>query len=89
MKANNVTLNKTKCLFAVQSLLFMGEIISSHGIAPDPAKVTAINNLEPLTNKTELLRFLGMINFLARHVPFLSHKTKCLRELLHKNKSWE
>ena len=30
-----------------------------------------------------------MINFLARHIPALSEKTKCLRTLLHKNKKWE
>ena len=89
LKKNNVTLNKKKCIFGVHTLLFMGEIISAQGILPDPSKITAINNLKPPTTKTELLRFLGMINFLARHLPALSEKTKCLRTLLHKNKNWE
>ena len=31
LKQNRVTLNKTKCVFAVQSLLFIGETISADG----------------------------------------------------------
>ena len=89
LKRNNVTLNKKKCIFGVQSLLFMGEIISAQGILPDPSKVVAINNLQTPTSKTELLRFLGMVNFLARHIPAMSEKTKCLRTLLHKNNTWD
>ena len=89
LKKNKVTLNKKKCVFAVQSLLFMGETITADGILPDPNKIKAIKDLKPPTNKTELLRFMGMINFLARHIPALSEKTKCLRELLLKKKPWE
>ena len=75
--------------FAVQSFLFIGETISADCILPDPSKIVAINNLKPPNCKTDLLKFLGMIHFLARHVPALSEQTRCLRRLLHKNKLWE
>ena len=85
---NNLTLNRDKCVFGVQSIKFMGEIVSSEGIAPDPEKITAIQNLSQPTCKNDLQKFLGMVNYLARFLPELSHSTEVLRELLKKSKQW-
>ena len=42
IRERGLTLNKEKCIFKKRSLIFQGYVFSEHGIAPDPAKVTAI-----------------------------------------------
>lgn len=84
----NLKLNRNKCEFAKSSVLYMGDIISASGLKPDPQKITAINNITTPTNKHDIQRFLGMINYLARFVPNLPNLTAPLRELLHKKQEW-
>ena len=63
----------------------MGHIVSSDGLKIDPAKCDAITNMPLPTNKTELLRFLGMMNYVCKFVPNMSHVTQPLRQLLEKD----
>ncbi|XP_050526942.1 uncharacterized protein K02A2.6-like [Daktulosphaira vitifoliae] len=45
LEKNNVKLNKNKCEWAVNKLIFGGHEFSSDGIKPDPSKVKAIKNM--------------------------------------------
>ena len=56
----NVTLNKDKCEFSKHSIRFLGQLIDSSGIRPDPEKVKAIQAMKEPENITGLRRFLGM-----------------------------
>ena len=69
-----LTLNE-KCEFSKDSIRFQGHIIDSSGIRPDPAKLDAIKRFPPPTNITELQRFLGMANQLAKFMPNLASVT--------------
>ena len=73
--------------FGVQSIKFMGEIISNNSIQTDPDKVSAILNLTAgtPTYKKDLQKFLGMVNYLAGFIPKLSDLTDILRNLLRKS----
>ena len=53
MQEAGVTLNE-KCVFLVDTIKFLGHIISQEGISVDPAKVEAITNLPRPTNVEEL-----------------------------------
>ena len=53
--------NKSKCIFRVQSMAFLGHKLSSPGISPHPQKVKAISEMPKPTPKTDLQRFLGMV----------------------------
>jgi hypothetical protein len=57
-------------------------------LKPDQRKVEAIQNMERPGNRTDLHRFLGMINYLARYIPVLSTRTMLLRKLLDQNVLW-
>ena len=43
--ATDITLNKVKCLFATESVKFLGHIVDREGIRPDPEKVEGINDI--------------------------------------------
>ena len=78
----NVKFNLDKLQLRVNSVKYLGTIVSDEGIKPDPAKVSAIVNMPLPNDKAALRRLLGMVNFLASHVPNLATITAPLRALL-------
>ena len=80
--AAGLTLNKEKCkLFKVK---FVGHVISSRGIEADSNKIKAIVQYPSPRSKKELLRFLGMVNYLGKFSPKISNICEHLRLLLKK-----
>jgi len=61
---------------------YLGTIISKEGIKPDPDKVSAISDMPVPTDKSAVRRLLGMVNFLANHIPNMSNITAPLRNLV-------
>ncbi|CAB4021418.1 Transposon Ty3-G Gag-Pol poly [Paramuricea clavata] len=88
VKEVGLKLQKAKCEVGVQQLTYLGDTISAEGLKPDQRKVEAIQNMERPGNKTDLQRFLGMINYLARYIPDLSTRTMPLRKLLDQKVLW-
>ena len=64
-----VTLNQAKCEFSKSQVKFLGQILDSSGVQPDPDKVEAIQAMKAPTNVAEVKRFLGMINQLSKFTP--------------------
>ena len=83
-----MTLNAEKCMFAQPSVKFLGHVIDSEGIRPDPDKVTAISHFSTPTNVSDVRRFLGMVNQLSKFSPNLADLTQPMRELLVKANMW-
>ena len=54
---------------AAPKVTYLGHIVDPSGIVPLPAKVDAITSIPRPTNKVELQRFLGCINFFHRFLP--------------------
>lgn len=61
-----MTLNSEKCTFAQSSVEFLGHVINSEGIKPDPNKVSAIVRFATPANVSDVRRFLGMVNQLSK-----------------------
>ncbi|XP_061876955.1 uncharacterized protein K02A2.6-like [Entelurus aequoreus] len=85
IKKYGLKLNKSKCEFGVQEILFLGDKLSARGVQPDQEKMCAIQNMPRPTDKTGVLRIMGMVNFIGKFIPNLTAKTSCIRELLHKD----
>ena len=49
----NLTLNKEKCHFRVHQVFYIGHILNSNGVQPDPEKVRAIQDMPPPTDRRE------------------------------------
>ena len=50
----------------------IGHRITKEWLGVDPAKVSAISEIQPLINISESRRFMGMANYLARFLPHLT-----------------
>ena len=82
------TLNPEKCEFSRRKLTFLGHVIDETGIRADPQKTSAIRDMKPPTNISELRRFMGMVNQLGKFSSHLAELTQPLRELLSKRNAW-
>ena len=85
IRSSGLKLNKSKCKFSESEVTFLGHKLSSEGLQVDPKKCSAITDMPTPTNKTELQRFLGMINYIGKFIPNLSEVTAPLRILLGKD----
>lgn len=87
----NLKINKSKSVFGVTEVSFLGHVVSTKGIKPTHDKVQAILDLQPPKSLTELKSLLGMINFVGKFIPNLATLTYHMRGLLGKNTifSWK
>jgi cleavage and polyadenylation specificity factor subunit 1 len=69
LSKNGMVINKSKCLFGVSELDYLGHHVTTNGIQPMMDRVSAINEFPVPTDKTSLQRFLGMINYYHRFIP--------------------
>ncbi|KAL5517029.1 hypothetical protein EMCRGX_G002494 [Ephydatia muelleri] len=88
IQRSGLTLNKEKCFFSLPEVKFLGQVIDSEGIRPDPAKVSAIRQVPEPTNIGDVRRFLGMVNQLSKFSPNVAERTQPLRDLLSKKNMW-
>ena len=82
-----LTLNN-KCEFSQKQLTFLGNVVTSEGIVVDPEKTRAIQQFPAPQNVTELQRFNGMVNQLAKFLRNLAKLNEPLRQLLRKEQQW-
>ena len=82
VQESGVKLNLSKCKFEESEVSYLGHNLSEAGVKPDPNKIAAIVKMPEPTNKTELQRFLGKINYLAKFLPNLASVSAPLRSLL-------
>ena len=87
-RERNLRLNPDKFRYKVAELKWMGHILSSGGLKPDPAKVSAIREYTQPSDVPSLKRFLGIVSFLARYVPNLSQIVAPLRQLTQADIDW-
>ena len=85
----NVKLNFDKLQLRVSEVKYLGTIITHEGMKPDPPKVKAITEIPVPQDKAAVRRLLGMINFLASHIPNMATITAPLRELMRADVHFE
>jgi hypothetical protein len=76
-------MNPLKCAFGVKADNFLGFLVHNRGIKIDKNKAKAITQVKPPTNKKELQRLLGQINFLRRFISNIAGRTKTFSPLLN------
>lgn len=84
----NLKLNPQKCKFKLREVSYVGHLFTEQGLKPDPAKIQAITEMQPPSDKAALQRFLGMANYLCKFIPNFSELATPLRQLLHRDVAW-
>jgi hypothetical protein len=82
MRRHQLKMNPLKCAFGVKARNFLGFLVHDRGIEIDKNKAKAIIQAKPPTNKKELQRLLGQINFLRRFISNVAGRTKAFSPLL-------
>ena len=72
----------SKCTWGANEATVLGHKVTPNGILPSDEHVTAIRNLQEPTNGTELLRFLGIMNFFGSFIEDFAHRSRPLYEVL-------
>ncbi|XP_047268683.1 uncharacterized protein LOC124898779 [Capsicum annuum] len=85
LRKYNLKLNPAKCAFGVSSEKLLGFIINRRGIELDPSKVKSIRELPPPKNKTEVMSFLGRLNYISRFITQLSTTCEPIFKFLKKD----
>lgn len=65
---NKLFVKAEKCEFHVESVAFLGYIIGSGQVKPDPSKIQAVVEWPQPENRKQLQRFLGFANFYRRFI---------------------
>ena len=83
LKQSNASINFKKSKFAVPEVTYLGNVISSKGIGPDLSRIQNCQ-IKPPTNKRELMRTLGLLNWFR---PYIKDASQLLLPLTEKLKS--
>ena len=55
---------------------YIGHVLTSNGLNPDPRKVHAVEGMPSPADKPALLRFLGMVDYMSKFIPNLADLTR-------------
>ncbi|CAN6691094.1 unnamed protein product [Malus baccata var. baccata] len=82
MRIHKLKMNPKKCAFGVRAGNFLGFLVHQRGVEVDKNKSREIMESHSPTNKVQLQRLLGKINFLRRFIANLEGKIQPLTPLL-------
>lgn len=81
----NLKLNPRKCNFLKKDILYLGHVITSEGVLPDPEKISALSNWPIPKNLEELIRFIAFANYYRKFIKNFANIAYPLTKLTKKN----
>ena len=84
-RERGLRLNGKKLKFKLDSVAYMGHILSAQGLSPDPDKVRAVVAMPPPTDVQGVQRLIGVFTYLSKFMPRLSTVCEPLRRLTDKD----
>ena len=84
----NLKLKPSKCHFAQASVNYLGFIVSSKGVLPDPDKLAAVDSFPVPKSVKEVRSFLGLCNYYRRFVEKFASIASPLNRLTRKDVSF-
>ena len=82
----NLKLSKDKCHFRCTSVPIFGEVMSRHGIQPNPQKLKALTEMPPKMNRE--LPSISWNNYLGIFSPSTADTCELLRNLMSVKTEW-
>ena len=87
-RMRNLKLNREKLQLKCSETTFIGHVLTSEGVKPDPSKVEAILKMERPGDVAAVRRLVGLTNYLSKFLSQLSELCEPLRRLTHKGVEW-
>jgi len=84
----NLKIEPDKCEFLKTELSYLGHVVTTEGVKPDPLKVKAIKEFPTPRNTKDVKSFLGLTGYYRRFISQFSKIAKPLNELLKKGQKW-
>ena len=85
----NIRLKPSKCSFGRQEVHYLGHIVSSQGVLPDPTKIQAVKEYPVPRTIRQVRGFLGLANYYRRFVQDFSCIAAPLHSLTKKGSKFE
>lgn len=89
LRSVNLKLNPLKCDFLRKEILYLGHVISSEGIMPDPEKINTVKNYPHPKSTDEVKRFVAFTNYYRKFIPKFAEIAYPLNRLTRKNIPFE
>lgn len=81
----NLKIQLDKCEFLIRETEFLGHIVTSNGVRPNPEKIQKILDWKIPTNEKEIRQFLGLSGYYRRFIKDYSKITKPITKYLKKD----
>ena len=78
----NLKLKAKKCQLFQNEVVFLGKLVSSHGISPNPSSLSSIQKWPIPSCSEEVKRFLGFVNYHRAHIENFAEIASPLYELM-------
>ena len=88
LQERNLALNGEKCTFGIGKVVFMGILLSKHGIGPTEEKVGAVKGATRPPSASEVRIFLSFVAFSSRFIPNFAAKAESQRVLCGKDEKF-
>ena len=85
LRVANLKVKPSKCHFFQEKVKFLGSVVSSEGIEPDPDKLSAVSEWPVPQTLTELRAFVALASYYRRHVKGFAGIARPLHDLTKKN----
>ena len=85
LREANLKLKPSKCIFVHKTVEFLGHVVSSKGVQPNPSKVDLIKSFLPPKNTKQVKQFLGLAGYYRRFINNFAQIATPLTTLLRKH----
>ncbi|CAB0042942.1 unnamed protein product [Trichogramma brassicae] len=89
LREAGLAVNRKKCEFCCQRLSYLGFLLDSEGLRPDPERVAPVLECKPPRTLKELRSFLGCISWYSRFIQMESSAKIPLLKLTKKDVPWK